>query len=316
MSAANLGEVGSEPVLEVRGQLTAERLGTTLGADPMLLLGGLALVASAFVVAVIVVARWMQARGVTWRAALFRRVVLQHPEVSQHAESARPRGWARLRRLVRFEYELLHLGLGLAFLVGVALFLALAFMVVDQGAVAAFDLSLGRAIHRSAPPGLVGVMRFVTSLGGGEAVTVVAIVVAAALLFARRWHLAIGWCVAEAGAGLFNSLLKSLYRRARPSFEDPFSVASGWSFPSGHSMATFVTAGMLAYVVSRFCAPGWRRFSAVFLASVWTLVIGFSRICLGVHWASDVLGGFAAGAAWLAVCVSAVEVAAPSRRGA
>lgn len=295
----------SDALQTTEGHPFAERAGATLGASPLALLVGLSIVAALGVAMVIVLARWMRARGVTWRDALFKRVAEARPE------GARPTGPARIRRIVRFEYELLHLGLGLAFVAGVAVFLALAFAVVDDGAVAAFDLSLGRAVHETAPPELVRVMLFVTALGGGAAVFVVAVVVVVALLLARRWHLAIGWAVAEAGAGIVNALLKSLYHRARPSFEQPFTVADGWSFPSGHSMATFITAGMLAYVVSRFCAPGWRRFTAVFLAAVWTLVIGYSRICLGVHWASDVLGGFAAGAAWLVVCVSAVEVATP-----
>ncbi|MFO0616336.1 MAG: phosphatase PAP2 family protein [Polyangiaceae bacterium] len=286
----------------------AVRAAELLGSSPLLVLAGVGVFSIGLVLVLVVLARWMSARGLGWRKALFRRAA--------RAVGAAPSARARLSRLVRLEYELVHLGLGLALLAGLVVFVALAVSVVDDGAVAAFDESLARAVHRSTPPELVRVMLVATSLGGGEAVLVVAVVVAVGLLVRRRWHLAIGWITAEAGAGLFNALLKSLYRRARPTLDDPFTSASGWSFPSGHSMGTIVTAGMLAYVFSRFYPPGWPRFVAVFLATLWTLVIGFSRVCLGVHYASDVLGGFAAGAVWLVVCVSGLEVALRPNRSA
>lgn len=285
----------------IRVGATGGGVGETIGAHPLGLLLALGALALLLLGALILGARWMSARGATWRDTLFR-------EAMRDRAPARSRGaLARLGTWVRVEYELLHLGLGLAFVLGLVLFGGLAIGLAGEDVVA-FDRAVAAGAHDHAPPALVAVMLTVTSLGGADAVIVVAVIVAVALAVTRRFRLAIAWTAAEAGAGALNSLLKALFHRARPSFDPPFASATGWSFPSGHSMGTFVTAGMLAYVVSRLSKRRGVRLGAFFVASVWTLAIGYSRVLLGVHWASDVLAGFAAGAAWLAVCVSAVDV--------
>ena len=87
-------------------------------------------------------------------------------------------------------------------------------------------------------------------------------------------------------------------------------LADGWSFPSGHSSGSVVAFGMLAYLLSRFL-PADRaalRLPVLLAAAALAFTVGSSRVFLQVHFASDVLAGFASGAAWLAVCVAAVEV--------
>ena len=84
-------------------------------------------------------------------------------------------------------------------------------------------------------------------------------------------------------------------------------MASGFSFPSGHSMGTMVAITMLAYAAFRWMSSAkWRRVTIVF-AATWTLTMGFSRMYLGVHYLSDVVAGFAAGGAWACLCMAGLE---------
>ncbi len=96
---------------------------------------------------------------------------------------------------------------------------------------------------------------------------------------------------ALAGCGLLNTALKALFARPRPTFADPLAVAAGWSFPSGHSMGTFVAFGMLSYLGLLLLRTLRARLALVALALGWTVAMGFSRMYLGVHYLSDVLAG-------------------------
>lgn len=102
-------------------------------------------------------------------------------------------------------------------------------------------------------------------------------------------------------ASLLNFLFKTVFRRARP---DVLRLvqASGYSFPSGHSMISAAFYGLLIYLCVVFIKPPWSRIVSAVLALL-ILAIGVSRIYLGVHYASDVVGGFLAGISWLAMFI-------------
>ncbi len=105
------------------------------------------------------------------------------------------------------------------------------------------------------------------------------------------------------GAALLNIVLKQLFARPRPDYPQAYLTAPGFSFPSGHAMISIAFYGTIAYLACSYL----KRFHAKLLVSTGALVIsgliGFSRLYLGVHYISDVLAGWAAGIAWLAVCV-------------
>ena len=129
-----------------------------------------------------------------------------------------------------------------------------------------------------------------------------------ALLVRRRMLLALAWVGAQAGGGLLNRVLKEAFERTRPEFADPVLAASSWSFPSGHAMGTFIFCGVGCYLLLRD-NRSWSTTAAVVTASaLWCVVMAFSRLYLGVHYASDVVAGLLSGVAWVAVCVSALEV--------
>ncbi|HEX6362478.1 MAG TPA: phosphatase PAP2 family protein [Albitalea sp.] len=130
----------------------------------------------------------------------------------------------------------------------------------------------------------------------------------------RHW-LALAWTVALCGNGLLNLSLKALFQRVRPLHDDGLVLASGFSFPSGHSSGSVVAYGMLAYLALRFVAPRW-HLPVVLLAAALAFTIGASRAFLRVHFASDVVAGFASGIAWLAVCITSIELTRAYRRRA
>jgi undecaprenyl-diphosphatase len=124
--------------------------------------------------------------------------------------------------------------------------------------------------------------------------------------------LALVWMLVLLGGQLFNQGLKEYFKRTRPPYHEA-AHASGYSFPSGHTMASFIAYGMLAYLLVLAIPARSIRITVVAVLAGLVVLIGFSRIFLGAHWLSDVLGGFAAGGFWLALCISAIEMVRPRR---
>ncbi|MDA3903313.1 MAG: VTT domain-containing protein [Desulfuromusa sp.] len=115
------------------------------------------------------------------------------------------------------------------------------------------------------------------------------------LLFKRNFRAAIYWLLAVSGGALLVELFKWLLHRPRPI--DIYQGISSWGFPSGHTTMSVVLFGFLAILLVRSFPPRWSWIP--FAVAIGTsLLIAFSRLYLGVHWLSDVLGGFSLGWAW------------------
>jgi membrane-associated phospholipid phosphatase len=113
--------------------------------------------------------------------------------------------------------------------------------------------------------------------------------------------------VGVGGAELLDVILKLIFARPRPSLPDPLLALTSYSFPSGHAMGSMAFYGLLAYLAIQRLST-WRWRVAVVIAMVFLiLLIGFSRMYLGVHYLSDVLAGYAAGFAWLVITITGVE---------
>jgi membrane-associated phospholipid phosphatase len=154
-----------------------------------------------------------------------------------------------------------------------------------------------------ANPALDKIMVVITYIGSGYAYVVFAPIILAVLLGWRHWREGISLILCLAGAVVLNFLLKHLFERARP---DAFRVVneSGYSFPSGHAMVSLCFYSMIAYIWGRKMPTAIRRLMLYGLTAVMIIVIGFSRVYLGVHYPSDVLGGYIAGGTWLAFCMA------------
>ncbi|MGZ3305554.1 MAG: phosphatase PAP2 family protein [Asticcacaulis sp.] len=139
----------------------------------------------------------------------------------------------------------------------------------------------------------------VTEFGDTLVTLAVTAALAAWLLWKRAWRTAIYWIVAVAGGSAINTAIKGALHRARPLA----LYQSGWtsySFPSGHSTVNAVIYGFLAVIVVRQAEPRWRSW-VIAGAALLVGIIATSRLYLGAHWFSDVVGGLAFGTLWIAL---------------
>lgn len=198
------------------------------------------------------------------------------------------------------------LELGLAFALALLVahaFAAIVMQIRNDGALVLFDLRLAEALGQQLPPRVARTFGEITHIGDPLTITVLTTVVAI-LLWRARWRdLALLWVVAISGNALLNLSLKALFERARPQFDHGLAMASGWSFPSGHSSATVVVCAMLAYLGHRLLAPRWRLVVALAAATI-AFTVGVSRIVLQVHYFSDVVAGWCSGLMWWLLCVA------------
>ncbi len=195
---------------------------------------------------------------------------------------------------------------GLAFLLVAIPFGLLLEQVKRNGPLLRVDTSAARHLHEwvQNSDDLVRQLKILTFFG--SPVWFWVIVVPAVIWVWRRGHvrLAVFLVVTTLGGGLLDTIVKEAVGRPRPSLVDPVATAHGKSFPSGHAMSSTVVYGALLMV---FLPVIGRRYRPVVLGGVMVLVaaIGFSRLALGVHFISDVLGGFVLGLAWLAASTAA-----------
>ena len=150
----------------------------------------------------------------------------------------------------------------------------------------------------------------ISHVGSPLAMTILAFAGALTLVALGEWLKLTGWVAAFSGASLIDRWLKVVVHRPRPVYAARLLPHPTWSFPSGHAMGSLVGYGMLAYllVLASHGKPSRQR-SIVIVATTLILVIGITRLYLGVHYLSDVVGGYAAGLIWLATCIALVELA-------
>lgn len=155
---------------------------------------------------------------------------------------------------------------------------------------------------RQEMPGLTGPVRFVTFFAALPFLLPAGII--APVLLHRAGYTREAWqlVLAMLGGIILNQLLKTYFNRPRPS--NALLQTLGLSFPSGHAMLAVTFYGCLAWLLARhFNRPGW-----VVPLLLWALLIGLTRVYLHAHYATDVLAGFAGGAAWLVACRLAIKL--------
>ena len=156
-----------------------------------------------------------------------------------------------------------------------------------------------RDLRVESPAGFESAMRIVSTVGGGWGVTVVATAVATWLLVRRRIAAALLFAAMMIGASL-NGALKALFDRPRPDLGSGQSPFSGLAFPSGHAMSSAILVAALVVLAW----PSRWRLPVLVAGSIAAAVVGLSRLVLGAHYPSDVLGGWAFALAWVtALCL-------------
>jgi undecaprenyl-diphosphatase len=191
---------------------------------------------------------------------------------------------------------------------GVWLFLELADDVVERETIGIDErllLALRTAGDPADPigPGWVEEMgRDLTALGSMSVLTLITVAALGYLLLAGRNRTSLFTLAAVSGGMLLSTFLKMGFDRARPDLVPHGSVVYTASFPSGHSMMAAVTYLTLAAILSRVHSEPLLKAYLLIVAALITVLVGVSRVYLGVHWPTDVLAGWSAGAAWASFC--------------
>ena len=160
--------------------------------------------------------------------------------------------------------------------------------------------------HRS--PALTTVAIAVTTVGSTLAMSIIAVAAVGYLFWRGRRSDALLVAVVAAGAGLLVRIGKSAVGRERPPADFRLVVETNQSFPSGHALASAAIIGVLLVVFVPPIGRRWVRVAVIAAALLFVLAIGLSRLYLGVHWATDVLGGWVTGLAWLMLCLTIRQV--------
>ncbi len=152
------------------------------------------------------------------------------------------------------------------------------------------------------PPILQEVARDITGLGGTTLLGLLTVAVAGFLLLDGKKRMALFVCSAVGSGLLLSTALKAMFDRPRPDLVPHIANVLTSSFPSGHSMMSAITYLTLGALLSRSQERKRLKAYLMLLAVSLTFVVGLSRVYLGVHWPTDVLAGWTAGASWALLC--------------
>ena len=177
--------------------------------------------------------------------------------------------------------------------VGIVVLLAIA---VTSGISDPVDRSIIEAVRAEGLRGVLSPLRAITELGSTGAVTAVAFLTLLVGVLIGPWLHGVLGAVAIGLASLGNEALKAVIARSRPDLLDPIVTERGFSFPSGHSALGMAAWGILGVLVMRSRLPLGVRRGIVVVLAVLIVLVGLSRIWLGVHYPTDVLAGWTAGA--------------------
>ena len=174
----------------------------------------------------------------------------------------------------------------------------------------AFDKTILLWIHQFASPTLDAVMVAITRIGDPHTVVPLTLVVFVLLLWRKRFLEAKFFALDAAGGAVLSYLLKLAFSKDRPRlWESPINEVT-YSYPSGHALGSMVLYGFLSYLVARLF-PQYAKVSYA-IATLLILTIGFSRLYLGVHWPTDIIGGYGIGFLWITVCISLLRLQRPN----
>lgn len=170
---------------------------------------------------------------------------------------------------------------------------------VREGETLLIDEKVLQSVNGLASPTLDTVMIVLTQFGGVIGVTALTIGIAALLWSHGKRRMAALLTIGVGGAVLLNLLLKAVFQRDRPQLWERLVTENSYSFPSGHAMASCA----LALSIMVICWPTRWRWLGVIAGLIYMLVIGVTRLYLGVHYPSDVIAGWTVSAAWVATMV-------------
>lgn len=180
---------------------------------------------------------------------------------------------------------------------------ALISLSVSDHQIHRFDDNLIGWVQGLESPGMTKWMQVFTWIGSGRPVIIITIMFMIVLyIFLGHRRELLFLAAAIAGSAMLNTLLKLAFHRARPTIHR-IVEANGYSFPSGHSMAAFSLYGGLAFLIWKHIPTATGRVMMIIVSTALILAIGMSRVYLGVHYPSDIAGGYFLSGSWLAICI-------------
>jgi membrane-associated phospholipid phosphatase len=180
--------------------------------------------------------------------------------------------------------------------------------VVMKDSLFLYDVGIGKWFLAHATEDSNDFFFIMTQLGSVWAISAGSFLLAGWLVWRKRFASLVALLASVGGGILLNMLLKNIFLRPRPDFVNAFYHETGYSFPSGHSMMSVLFYGMAAYLLANQLKTWkWRVWLGT-SAFTLSLLIGLSRLALGVHFLTDVLGGWGAGGTWLMTCVIIYEM--------
>ena len=166
-----------------------------------------------------------------------------------------------------------------------------------------FDQVLISAIQSFESPTLTLVMKFFTQIGSFSSMFVIILFVSLFLYFVLKHRIElILFIFVVAGTPMINQALKQFFHRARPDLHRLIEIG-GYSFPSGHAMNAFAVYGIITFLLWRHISSHLGRTILILISSGFIFMIGTSRIYLGVHYPSDIIGGYFASGFWLSSAI-------------
>ncbi|MEH7110589.1 phosphatase PAP2 family protein [Bacillus sp. JJ1764] len=181
-------------------------------------------------------------------------------------------------------------------------FSVVSFLISDHE-IAHFDSTIISAVQGLESPGLTKMMKTFTFIGSASFVSIMSLLLIFFLykVLHHRTELIL-FVFAIGGSAILNEILKHFFQRARPDFHRLIDI-SGFSFPSGHAMNAFTVYVIITFLLWRHISRKWARCLLILISTVMILAIGVSRIYLGVHYPSDVLGGYLASGFWCTMAI-------------
>lgn len=229
------------------------------------------------------------------------------------AAESMPRRFERQIRFLRARlspegYLGLHLTIGLLVLIAAGCWFGdIAEDVSRDAATRVLDDSITSWFQAHATATLTRIARIVTFFGSVGFLSFASLVLAVILAFRKNLYRLLAVTLATGGGAVLNLLLKHFFHRQRPVLENPLVTLSSYGFPSGHTMGSTLFYGVLALVIT-YSIRSWLRRSIVgFTAALVIACIGVSRIYLGAHYLTDVIGAIAIGLSWLAFSWTGME---------
>ena len=211
-------------------------------------------------------------------------------------------GWQKKGRIILRE---LSLRLFMAFLFCIAFGGIFAYIAsaISNETIVGFDSPIIGFVQGLETSWLTSIMKTFTTIGSTPFVVGITVAGMGFLLYKRHRAQAVLLFVVVIGSGLLNIILKSIFKRARPELHRIVDIG-GFSFPSGHTMFAFSLYGIIAYIAWRNLKTASSRALLFLFAAFMIIMIGISRIYLGVHYPSDVIAGIFASALWMTIATT------------